>query len=277
MRRSCPTTRPRPAAAFDITVTDAAARGKLPRLIYGPYSWLALLIFGAPALVLVTIVPGRLRRRRIARWFARLFFLAIGSPVGVEGEAQLPPGACVVVANHASYLDGIVLTAALPPNFTFVIKHEMAVFPFAGFLLRRIGSEFIDRSNDGRKQSAARRLFRAARAGDALAFFPEGTFTNSPGLRPFKPGAFRAAWQGRLPIVPVAVYGARDKLPAEVWLPAPGPLAIRICGPIDPADHESAAAMMAAVRHALLAELDEPDLGDPTAPVVSSAPPDGGL
>jgi 1-acyl-sn-glycerol-3-phosphate acyltransferase len=260
-------------------VTDAAARGTLGRLIYGPYTWLALLVCGTPALVLVTIAPGRLRRRRLARWFARLFFVVIGSPIKVEGETHMPAGACIVVANHASYLDGIVLTAALPPNFTFVIKHEMAVFPFAGFFLRRIGSEFIDRSNDGRRQSATRRLFKAARSGDALAFFPEGTFTNAPGLRPFKPGAFRAAWQGRLQLVPIAIFGARNKLPAQVWLPGPGALAIRICRPIDPAEHNSAAAMMAAVRRTLLAELDEPDLGAAGAPVVSarSAPPDDDL
>lgn len=228
---------------------------------YGLYAWLALLTCGMPALILVSVVPDRDIRRRFAGWFAALFFLTIGSPVRVIGRAKMPRGACVVVANHASYLDGIILTAALPPNFTFVIKHEMAHFPFAGYLLRRIGSEFIDRVDDGHKKKVARRLFKAARSGDALAFFPEGTFTAEPGLRSFKTGAFRAARRSRLPLVPIVIRGARRKLPAESWLPAPGPLQVDICDPLDPSDYESAAGLIEAARRSLLAELGEPDLG----------------
>lgn len=232
----------------------------LTRAGYGLYAWIALGICGLPALILVTIVPGRSVRRRLTHWFAALFFYAIGSPIRVVGRHNLPAGACVVVANHASYLDGIILTAALPPNFTFVIKREMAHFPLAGFLLHRIGSEFIDRLDHGHRHRTTRRLFKAARSGDALAFFPEGTFTADPGLRPFKNGAFRAAWQSRLPLVPIVIRGAREKLPSETWLAAPGPLEISIGVPIDPNAQDSAADLMAAARRALLAELAEPDL-----------------
>ena len=241
-------------------MTTTATRRSLSRLSYGPFAWFALLACGFPALVLVTITPGRRMRRRLTRWFAQLFFRVIGSPIRVEHASNMPTGACVVVANHASYLDGIILTAALPPNFTFVIKREMADFPFAGFLLRRIGSEFVDRASDAHKKRTARRLFKAARSGDALAFFPEGTFRPEPGLRPFKPGAFRAAWQGRVPLVPIVIYGARAKLPAQVWLPAPGPLRISIGEPIDPAEHESARDLLHATRTSILARLGEPDL-----------------
>lgn len=245
-------------------MTNTATRHSLARLSYGPYAWLALLVCGIPALLFVTITPGRRMRRRLTRWFARLYFRVIGSPVRVMESANMPIGACIVVANHASYLDGIILTAALPPNFTFVIKREMAGFPFAGFFLRRIGSEFVDRASDAHKKRTARRLFKAARSGDALAFFPEGTFRAEPGLRPFKPGAFRAAWQSRVPLVPIVIYGAREKLPAEVWLPAPGPLRISIGEPIDPTVHDSARAMLRATRESILVRLGEPDLDGST-------------
>jgi 1-acyl-sn-glycerol-3-phosphate acyltransferase len=231
------------------------------RVGYGFYSWSALLVCGLPALVLVILLPGRTIRRGSTRFFARLFFLAIGSPIRVVGAERMPATACVVVANHASYLDGIVLTAALPPNFTFVIKHEMARLPFAGLLLRRIGSEFVNRADDGHKKQVARRLFRAAKTGDALAFFPEGTFTAEPGLRPFKPGAFRTAWKSRLPLVPIVIHGARAKLPAEQWLPRPGDLAIEVGLALDPAQYDSATSLMIATRAALLERLPEPDLG----------------
>ncbi len=231
------------------------------RVGYGVYAWSALLVCGLPALLLVTILPGRTVRRGSTRFFARLFFLAIGSPIKVVGAERMPASACVVVANHASYLDGIVLTAALPPNFTFVIKHEMSRFPLAGLLLRRIGSEFVNRADDGHKKQVARRLFKAARTGDALAFFPEGTFTPEPGLRAFMPGAFRTAWKSRLPLVPIVIHGARAKLPAEQWLPRPGGIAIEVGAPLDPSEHDSASSLMKATRDALLERLGEPDLG----------------
>ena len=215
-----------------------------------------------PALVILTVVPARDTRRRVTRWFARGFFLAIGSPIRYCGDRALPDGACVVIANHSSYLDGIILTAALPPRFTFVIKHEMARFPFAGFLLRRIGSEFVNRKDGSQRRVVTRRLFKAAGSGDALAFFPEGTFVATPGLRRFRPGAFGAAWRANVPIVPVIILGARAKLPAGSWLPTPGPLAITIGTPLNPDEHESATTLSKASRLALLKHLDEPDLGE---------------
>ena len=81
---------------------------------YGCYAWLALLAVIVPMCVVLAVTPGLARRRRIARGAARLFFFVIGSPVRVEGSAIEPHYPCVVVANHASYLDGIILTAALP-------------------------------------------------------------------------------------------------------------------------------------------------------------------
>lgn len=213
-----------------------------------------------PALILLVFTPSRRGRRQVTRWGARIFFLLIGSPVQLEAADELPASPCVVVANHASYLDGIILTAALPPSFTFLIKHEMATFPFAGFLLRRIGSEFVNRENSSHRNRAARRLLKAAKRGDSLAFFPEGTFDAAPGLRPFQPGAFSSASRAKLPVVPIVILGSRAKLPASSWLCSPGPLSIRICSPIDPARHASARGLLLASRRAMLEWLGEPDL-----------------
>ncbi len=89
---------------------------------------------------------------------------------------RLPDGACVVVANHSSYLDGIVLYAALPPVFGFVIKREMSKVPMANLLLRRIGAHYVDRGRSQKGARDTRKLLKQAAAGGALAFFPEGTF-----------------------------------------------------------------------------------------------------
>ena len=92
-----------------------------------------------------------------------------GMPLTTQALGLLPDSACVVTANHASYLDGIILTAALPPNFSFVIKKEMTKMPVVHYLLRRIGSQFVERFNPARGAGDALRIMRAAGKGDDLA------------------------------------------------------------------------------------------------------------
>ena len=230
------------------------------RFLYGGYAWLALLAVVIPFCGLLTVTPGVERRRRLARGAARLFFLAIGSPVRVEGHPLSPHSPCVVVANHASYLDGIILTAALPATFTYLIKHQMASFPLAGFVLRRLGSAFVNRDDLFDRKRIARKLVETAVRGDALAFFPEGTFDATPGLKPFQLGAFSAAARAKLPVVPLIIYGSRHKLPSGALFARPGPLRVHVCDPVDSQLHPSARRVMHATRRAMLAHLDEPDL-----------------
>jgi 1-acyl-sn-glycerol-3-phosphate acyltransferase len=230
------------------------------RFLYGSYSWLVLAVIALPSCGVLAATPGVHRRRAFARSASRLFFRLIGSAVRIEGpglEAYCP---CVVVANHASYLDGIILTAALPAGFTYLIKHEMARVPIVGFILRRLGSAFVNRADQLDRQRTARRLVQLARNGGALGFFPEGQFDATPGLKPFHSGAFSAAARAGLPVVPVVISGARHKLPSGVLLPAPGPLRVCVCEPVRPVHPRSAKELMALARRAMLAELDEPDL-----------------
>jgi 1-acyl-sn-glycerol-3-phosphate acyltransferase len=239
----------------------------LARACYGSYAWLALAAIALPVCLLLAVTPGVQRRRGIARHGARLFFAAIGSPVRVEGSAIEHHYPCVVVANHASYLDGIILTAALPAGFTYLIKRQMAHVPVVGFILRRLGSAFVDRSNAKDRHRIARTLVGQARRGEALGFFPEGMFDESPGLKPFQLGAFSAAARARLPVVPVVIYGARNKLPAGRLFAAPGPLRIRICDAVHAAtDEPSAQGLMQLARRAMLVHLDEPDLAPAEEP-----------
>src|SRR5579862_4885341 len=119
--------------------------GRLARALYGLY---AVVLFASVALfttLIMTLLPGVTRRRRLARGAARVFLRLAGMPLTVVGLEHLPEGLCILVANHCSYLDGVVFTAALPPRFGFVIKREMAKVPLAGFLLNRIGSQFMAR------------------------------------------------------------------------------------------------------------------------------------
>jgi 1-acyl-sn-glycerol-3-phosphate acyltransferase len=232
----------------------------LVRAVYGSYAWLALLSVVVVCYLLLALAPRLDQRRRIARHGARLFFRAIGSPVRVEGTAIETHYPCVVVANHASYLDGIILTAALPAGFTYLIKQQMASVPIAGFVLRRLGSAFVNRDDLHDRKRIARTMLGLAKRGDALGFFPEGTFDAAPGLKAFQLGAFSAAVRAGLPIVPIVIQGARHKLPSQRLLPAPGGLRVWICEPLDSTQHASARELMHATRGAMLAHLAEPDL-----------------
>jgi 1-acyl-sn-glycerol-3-phosphate acyltransferase len=234
------------------------------RLIYAAWAWFVLLFVVVPVAACCLLLPGVERRRAIARRGAGTVLRMIGSPVRIVGEPLAAGDAAVVVANHQSYLDGIILTAVLPPQYTFLIKREMVRVPIAGFVLSRLGSEFVDRSDAGLRHRSARRLVKAALDGKALAVFPEGTFDDGPGLKPFRMGAFRAAWLGRLSVAPVVITGARAKLPSESWMPRPGPLTVEFCPRLAAGDFDDPAALMRAARSAMLDRLGEPDLDDGT-------------
>jgi 1-acyl-sn-glycerol-3-phosphate acyltransferase len=234
------------------------------RLAYGIYAAALFLAVALTALLGVLLMPTLNLRRGTARIAARSFFLLAGMPLRLRGTENLPRGQSVVVANHASYLDGVVMAAALPPRFGFVIKREMNDVPVAGLLLRRIGSEFVDRFNRHKGGTDARRVLRAAAGGHSLVFFPEGTFTPEVGLGKFHTGAFAIAARAACPVVPTVILGTRRNMPATRVLPRPGPLEVRFGTPIAAstaaAGDDPALALRDKSRAAILQQLGEPDL-----------------
>lgn len=253
-----------------MTSTSTPARAAWPavisvplRLIYGVYAVLVFLAVALTALVGVILLPSLRLRRGTARIAARTFFLFAGMPVRLTGRENLPAGQCIVVANHASYLDGVVMTAALPARFGFVVKREMNDVPLAGLLLRRIGTEFVERFNRHKGGTDARRVLRTASSGHSLVFFPEGTFTPEVGLGKFHSGAFAIAARAACPVVPAVILGTRRNMPATRVFPRPGLIEVRF-GPAIVAtpvgDEDLTLKLRDASRAAILSELGEPDL-----------------
>jgi 1-acyl-sn-glycerol-3-phosphate acyltransferase len=235
------------------------------RLAYGVYAALLFLLVALVALAGVLMLPTLKARRGTARIAARGFFLFAGMPLKLRGLENLPDTQCVVVANHASYLDGVVMAAALPPRFGFVIKREMNDVPLAGLLLRRLGSEFVERFNRHKGGTDARRVLRTAASGHSLVFFPEGTFKPEVGLGKFHTGAFAIAARANCPVVPAVILGTRRNMPATRVLPRPGALEVRYGAPImstppRDAQDDPALALRDRTRAAILSELGEPDL-----------------
>jgi 1-acyl-sn-glycerol-3-phosphate acyltransferase len=231
--------------------------------IYGVWCWIVFTTLSLSATLAMAVVPGLERRRWVVHLTARGIFRLVASPITVEGLEHLPEGACVVVANHASYVDGVVLQAALPPRFAYMVKREMASVPLASFLLRRVGTEFVERRSAKSGAADARRVQRTASTGQAIAAFPEGTFTEKPGVGPFLGGAFAAAVKAGLPVVPAAINGARTMLPSNRWLPRPARIHVRLLPPIPAPESTDRAAIHGlrdAARAAVVAHVDEPDL-----------------
>jgi 1-acyl-sn-glycerol-3-phosphate acyltransferase len=211
--------------------------------------------------LLVAVLPGEARRRAATRRAARLFLALAASRPAVEGLEHLPDEPCIVAANHASYLDGIVLSAVLPPRFAFVIKREVTRVPVAHFFLKRIGSQFVERFDTRRGASDARRILALAESRHSLAFFPEGTFKAEPGLRRFQNGAFAAAVRGDVPVVPVIIRGTREMLSAAMWFPRWRPISVIVKPAVrHNGESDAVAALLRACRTSILEDLAEPDL-----------------
>ena len=198
------------------------------RLLWATWALLLVLPTLVIAAVPILALPRLGHRRTLARAACLGYFRLCGLPVRVLGLERLPAGACIIVANHASYVDGPLLFACLPPRFGFVIKKEASRIPFAGGLLRRLGHHFVERRNRQEGGSDARRILRAVEDGQAVAFFPEGTFVAEPGLGRFHSGAFTAAARTGVPVAPVAIRGTRRILGAGSILPRWGRIEVEV-------------------------------------------------
>ncbi len=232
------------------------------RLLWGAWAWLLVIPHLLIAALPILALPRVMARRAAAGAVCRLYFRLCGLPVSTLGLERLPAGACIIVANHASYLDGPLLFACLPPRFGFVIKKEASRMPVAGFLLRRLGHHFVERRNRHEGASDARRILRSVEKGEAIAFFPEGTFRSRPGLGRFHGGAFAAAARAGAPVAPVAIRGTRRVLGGGRILPRRGRIEVEVLDPL-PArtgGGDTATQLRDAARERIGAVLDEPML-----------------
>lgn len=235
-------------------------------LAYASYLW------SVAALVLLVIWPlVALPHRaawgwRLGHLGARAFLWLAGMAPTVSGREHLAtPGSAVVVCNHASYLDGVVLMALRPRPAVFVAKRELGEQFFAGALLRGLGTVFIERTDTERSVEDASRLGELAGTGQTLVFFPEGTFTRQAGLRGFHLGAFVTAARWGLPVIPVALSGLRNILRDESWMPRSGRITATVGPPIVPAGQAWADALHLrdAARSHILEHCGEADLAPP--------------
>jgi 1-acyl-sn-glycerol-3-phosphate acyltransferase len=176
----------------------------------------------------------------------------------VEGREKLPwRGPAVLVANHLSLLDILVLYALVRP-FKWVSKAELFRLPFIGWNMRM--NDYVPLWRGDRE--SVRRMLERCRGhlarGAPVLLFPEGTRARDGRLQAFKDGAFRLAVEAGCPVFPVVVVGTAESLPKSgIVLRRPMRARVRVLDPVSPADHASVDALRAAVRDAIVAALPE--------------------
>lgn len=243
-------------------------RQSLSAIAYAVYAWVVLLLLAVPTWLLIIILPRLSWRWKLIRLSVKLLTLATATPFSVKGlehlQALKMPG--VLVSNHASYLDGLVLVYALPKPVSFIAKEELNRQFIASNFLRRIRAVFVERFDMHKGAADAKKIAHLATEGQSVMFFPEGTFSRMPGLMPFHMGAFVTAAEADLPVVPIVIRGTRSNLRAGSWFPRHSPISVIIGEAIYPSQLAkpdtwgTAVDLRNLVRRRMLAELGEPDL-----------------
>lgn len=246
----------------------------MKRIFAGCYAVAASMIFVAVTFVVCLVVicgPTLPIRRELGRLGVRVMLASIGVPMIVRGREHLPSGRCIVVANHASYLDGLVMTAALPRRFSFVVQDGAANWPIVGLTLKRMGVIFVNRASAHQSARLTRHLMRRLQAGEPIAIFPEGTFKPEPGLMRFKDGAFLIAARTGAPVVPAGIRGTRRLYGGGRRLPRWSVVRVQFATRLAPAgtEREAALALRDQARTQVLALCCEPDRTSATADVAA--------
>jgi 1-acyl-sn-glycerol-3-phosphate acyltransferase len=222
--------------ADTLAFVRAAAAGAC-RLAYG--LWVGgLVAIGFPLLwALLAVAPAGRSADHLLRAFSRALLALAGCRLHVDGVEHLAGvRAAVLAPNHASYVDSVVLLAALPSAhpFLFVAKRELLRTPLVATAIRKIGYLTVERFALTASVADAAAVSAALRGGTSLLVFPEGTFQRTSGLLPFRLGAFKAAVESGRPIIPIAIRGTRELLPADAWLPRRHAVDVTIGAPISP-------------------------------------------
>jgi 1-acyl-sn-glycerol-3-phosphate acyltransferase len=175
-------------------------------IAYGFYVWGVFGVLATWLWGLLAVLPKRTWRQDIAHKLTRRLLRLVRIPLSVRGLEHLPAQSpYVLVCNHASYMDAVVLVAALPSHLRYVAKRELAKMWIPRLLFNRLGTEFVERFDAQQGLDDTAHVLAAVKSGAAVVFFPEGTFGREPGLRPFHMGAFMIAAQVGVPVVPAAI------------------------------------------------------------------------
>ena len=192
-------------------------------------------VIWATAGILVRAFGGKQRTAlRFSRkpWAPGLLRVA-GVDLDVDGLEQLDLSKpYVFVSNHQSMMDIPVLFCALPTDLHYMIKKEIFSIPLLGNYLRAVGMLLIDRKNNAEAVETLKKAAARVAGGDSVIAFAEGTRSRTGSIASFKKGPFVMAIQAGVPVVPVALEGARQALPPDGFSIRPTTVRVKIGKPL---------------------------------------------
>jgi len=240
--------------------------------VFAAIYWLFAVALMPPLWILALVIHALawpFDRRRVALhlfggfWASLYVWLNPLWRMRVSGRENLPwRGAAVIVANHSSLVDILVLYGLFRP-FKWVSKAELGRVPFVGWMLWLNDYVLVKR---GDRESIKHMLAHCRKhlsSGSPLLLFPEGTRTPDGRLLPFKEGGFKLALEFRVPVIPVAVAGTFNAMPKNGLVFGKMDCRIQVLPPIDSTRFATAAelrdAAQAAVARALGQAPPEPE------------------
>jgi acyl carrier protein len=193
------------------------------------YSWGVFVIFTLITWLSIVLLPTLHGRWSMMRFCAHSVARLTFTKIDIKGLENLPNDLSntVIVVNHSSYIDSLVLVAFLPRPVSFVAKAELLRLWTSRIPLKKIKTQFVERFDISKSVDDSRRLKTALKE-ETLLFFPEGTFTRVPGLKPFHLGAFSVAAEADASVVPIAITGTRSLLRPGAWFPQHGEIGVHI-------------------------------------------------
>lgn len=149
----------------------------------------------------------------------------------VSGADHVPAlGPCIIAANHASYVDPVILAIACPRPVRFIVDRAQYHRPLVHWIAARTGA--IPVENTPRDVGSVRRALQALRQGAVIGIFPEGGRSNDGSLKPAKPGAALLALRSGVPLLPAGIVGSYRAYSRHHAVPRPLPIAVRFGAPI---------------------------------------------
>ncbi len=184
--------------------------------IAGPIVVLDTVILGTAMVLASWRDPASPLVQRLIRMWSRIFLIAAGVKLDVQGKEHLDPSrSYVFVANHSSNIDvPINFLCADPIPIRYLAKKELYQVPVLSWIMRSVRMVRTDRQARGVAHAAVNeQIAEIVPLGLSLMIYPEGTRTRSGALDAFKRGAFRIAVDNQLDLVPVSIAGTYDIFP----------------------------------------------------------------
>jgi 1-acyl-sn-glycerol-3-phosphate acyltransferase len=227
-----------------------------------------------PWLILWTLLTGDRTAMYRASMIAVYWALRLtGMRVRIEGLENIPPGGCVLAANHSSNLDPLTFMPGIRRRISVLMKKEIFRIPILGYGMKLV--QFMPVERDGKKGAdSIKAALVHLKEGLPFAVFPEGTRSQDGTLRRFKKGAFVMAIEAGVPVVPVSIAGTQKLMRKGDWIIHPGEVTVRFGPAVDSSDYTIASRAELCSRVESLVAAGLPPEQQPQTRTISSTSPE---